>query len=308
MTTSTHNTTSEDTLKDFLHQALSKNERYSTREVERILHKRLTQNAHVTEPLPFAELWTLEDLGVSNVSLLKAAPQDVQTQVAHDLARARFVEAYAIEKAGMSFASKMSLMAPNLSEQQMYSLFATEEARHFHFIDQSLGHPTDLPEDPFIHLLHDLVLTGERQCLFLLVQVVLEGWGIDHYARMANTCQHPAARAELQQILADEAAHHGSGVALFDMDNLSEADQAYIIEKMSAFLYMVAIGPVGVAGVLEHHLGPMTSEQHQQTLIELDAHNETRRKLRVLRELMEKAGAHALVEQLEDRQAFALAF
>lgn len=294
------------TFETVMDTALNKAEHQSTHEVERILQCRLSSSPTkaLSPSLPFSQLWSLAALEVAQVSCLKEASTEIQDQVAHDLAYARFTEAYAIEKAGMSFAAKMSLLAPTLNEQKLYSLFAAEEARHFHFIDSSLQHPKDLPMNPFIDLLHSLILTGERSCLLLLIQVVLEGWGVEHYAKMANTCQHEETRIALQGILADEAAHHGSGLSLFDINALHASEIEYLEEKLYAFLQLVAIGPVGIMGILEKHLGPFSAEQNDQIRNEINAVNETQRKLNLLKGLLCKAGAQQLAERLESRNAF----
>lgn len=298
------------TFQETLAQSLDKSQHLSTPEVERILHRRFAEAPSESNrpPIPFSSLWSLTDLEVGEVSCLNNASALVQEQVAHALAYARFTEAYAIEKAGMSFAAKMSLLAPTLNEQKLYSLFAAEEARHFHFIDCSLQHPENLPINPFIGLLHDLILTGERSCLLLLIQVVLEGWGVEHYAKMANTCKHEATRTALQGILADEAAHHGSGLSLFNMQALSTNEVEYLEEKLHTFLRMVAIGPVSVVDILAKHLGPFSAEQTRQIQREMNAVIETQRKLNLLKGLLRKAGAHPLVERLETRNAFTPTF
>ncbi len=295
---------SANTFEHVLETALSKAQHHSTVEVERILRRRLGQTTAVQAPLPFADLWSLADLEVAHVSVLTAAPLDIQRQVAHDLAYARFTEAYAIEKAGMSFAAKMSLLAPSLNEQKLYSLFAAEEARHFDFIDRSLGHPEHLAANPFIDLLNQLIANGDRSELLLLVQVVLEGWGIEHYAKMAHSCQHPEAKLALQGILADEAAHHGSGLSLFNVQSLTPAEQELLVSQLKHFLYLVAVGPVGILSVLEKHLGPFSNAQKQQILQELNAEAETQRKLKLLKGLLHKAGAHEIIGILEQEQAF----
>lgn len=294
---------SANTFEQVLETALSKAQHHSTIEVERILQRRLGATP-VNTTLPFADLWSLADLEVDQVSVLKTAGPEVQRQVAHDLAHARFTEAYAIEKAGMSFAAKMSLLAPSLNEQKLYSLFAAEEARHFDFIDRSLGHPEHLAANPFIDLLNQLIANGDRSELLLLVQVVLEGWGIEHYAKMAHSCQHPEAKAALQGILADEAAHHGSGLSLFNVQALSRAEHDVLVTQLKHFLYLVAVGPVGVVSILEKHLGPFSDAEKQQVLQELNAEAETQRKLKLLKGLLHKAGAHDIIDALEQEQAF----
>ncbi|MGV3525461.1 MAG: ferritin-like domain-containing protein [Candidatus Sericytochromatia bacterium] len=281
-------------------QSLHKTELHSTREVEQILNRRREVVAPAAD---FASLWSLQALGLGGVSCVQAASEEVQQALRAQLGRGRLSEAWQIEKAGLSFAAKMSLLAESSAEQQLYALFGAEEAQHFALIQQALGPLTPAP-DPFITLLHAMIAEGSRSSLQLMIQVVLEGWGIEHYANMMKQCQHAPLKAGLQQILSDEGAHHGSGVSLFKAAQVSQADLAQMVEFMTPFLYMVQIGPVSALQAVHEQLGGLTRAQEARVLDEMDAVADTTRKLQLLRQLMLKAEGHALVERLDGLKAF----
>lgn len=288
-----------------IQNALSKSQVTSQREIEQILTRKLSQ----TDPaLDFAGLWDFNAHRLGAVRQVQAAAPEIRNGILAELAQGRFREAYGIEKAGMSFAAKMSLLSQSLNEQKLYSLFASEEAAHFHFIQAVLGDPPDLSQDPFIQFLNELIISAERRPLLFIIQVVLEGWGLDHYAGMLKTCQSDALKAPLQRILSDEAAHHGSGLSLFAESELSPSEFKYTLEMMQAFLDMVRIGPVGLLQTLDRHLGGLTDSQKQAVLTEMDAVEDTSRKINLLKGLMQKAQAKRILEELEAKEAFALLF
>lgn len=291
-------------MKRIVNQALTRERYQSAAGVERILDKKLDSTPASAD---FAAIWDLPAYGLERVKGLIEADSEAQSRVRHALARGRLLEAWAIEKAGMSYAAKMSLLAESINEQKLYSLFGAEEARHFHLIDQTLGGqiPAELTaSDPFIALLNEIIATAARRPLIFVIQVVLEGWGIEHYAAMGKACRDDALKAVLREILSDEAAHHGSGLALFNEADLSRAERDYILEVMQVFLGMVRIGPVGVLGALETELGPWAPGQRARVLTEMDAEADTARKLALLEGFLVKAGAHGLRERLCDTKAF----
>lgn len=293
-------------MRETLQSALGKTQRHSTKGVEQILDKKLSTPKAPLED--FSTLWELSSFGLAHVDCLQKATPEVRTKVRHILGKGRFLEAYYIEKAGMSFAAKMSLLARSLHEQKMYSLFSAEEASHFHFVEGVLGEVDESSEDPFIALLNEMITHGNRAPLLFMIQVVLEGWGIDHYSLMMKSCLSPELKTGLQGILNDEAAHHGSGLSLFDESELSPTDFDYIIETMMQFLTMVRVGPVGVMSAMESAFDGLSSSQNEAVLEQMQARLDTTRKLTLLKNLMLKARAHKIVEALEGQQGFELLF
>lgn len=290
-----------------IRNALARSSRQSDAGVERILDKKLETRGSLSD---FSRLWGLADYQLESVGLVQDAAADVQQGILHRLGRGRLCEAWAIEKAGMSFAAKMGLLAQSINEQKLYSLFGAEEACHFHAVDQLLGEQSPLgePADPFITLLNDIIVSAARRPLILIIQVVLEGWGIEHYASMGKACRDEGVKAILRRILGDEAAHHGSGLALFREADLTPAERDYIYETMSTFLYMVRIGPASVLGAIEQALGGWAPGQRDKVIEQMDARSDTARKLALLEGYLLKAKAEKIHQRLQAANAFAPAF
>ena len=292
-------------MKELLRASLERAPSRSRPGVERIL---ATKSEPINALADLASVWDLPGFGLDQVQIVRAADPERQLALCRSLASQRLLEAWQIEKAGMSFAAKMSLLAESLSEQRLYVLFGAEEASHFHAIDQMLAQPAPEAADPFIELLREIIVSAERRPLQLLIQVVLEGWGIEHYALMARSCLDPALKLVLGRILADEAGHHGSGLSLFQAAELSPAESDYIVTTLRQFLKLVAIGPVGMLATIETEIAPLSTRARHEVLEQLDARAETAAKLKLLAGYLRKAGAEQILERLERDEAFTPSF
>lgn len=278
-------------MKDFILKSLSKSQYSSTKEVTAILKQKNKVNS--STDINFAQIWNWCDYGLQeNGRVDENTKEAIQTE----LAKKRFLEAYYIEKAGMTFAAKMSLLSESIEEQKMFSHFAAEEAAHFNLIETLLA-TVDKHEgqDLFINFLNEVIATGERRPLIFIIQVVLEGWGIDHYGVMERTCKEADIKKQLKMILKDEASHHGSGVSLFNESDLSVSELNYTMEMMAEFLKMVRIGPISHFETFKKHTNISTSEFCEIS----SAQQETSRKLIYLKNLMQKAGAERMTQGLE---------
>jgi hypothetical protein len=291
----------EFSLTDTVARALHK-QQIASPELRRFLQVRFPVSTPCED---FATLWSLDAYALTHVHMIQQATEEIRLAVARDLARLRLQEAWGIENAGMTFAAKMSLLAETVEAQQLYSLFAAEEARHFHAIQAFLGPVVEPCQDFFVTWLRDMMCHTERRPLLLLIQVVLEGWGLEHYVSLMRTCQSPRLKAILGDILADEAIHHGSGLALFRESEMTQLEYRQAFERLREFLEMVRVGPVAILECLESHLG-LTAQQRQRILTEMCAEAETTRKLKLLKNLMQRAQAFRLLEQLDAQRCFEL--
>lgn len=287
-----------------LEHSLEKIQIYSTGEVESILNQKFFGELGQLERKDLKNLWSSDLYGLDRLAEFQNLETEKQDKILEKMAISKLMEAYFIEKAGMSFAAKMSLCSESLNEQKLFSLFAAEEATHFHFLQTVLdGKGIDLNgnvEDPFIKLLNEVISTGERRALIFIIQVVLEGWGIDHYAGLERRCQHGQLKHQLKSILKDEAAHHGSGLSLFQISDLTKYEHEYICEMMVDFLKMVNCGPVGLVNICEENEFSFHSKYHQ----EIQSRLETKRKLNLLKSLMNRAKANTIIEKLDKYSLF----
>jgi hypothetical protein len=242
--------------------------------------------------------WEAESFGLQNVSLFQRAALGQQKAILQGLSLMLLREAFAIERAGMAFAAKMVLLSDDLDARILYSQFAAQEAEHYQMIASHIqGEPSDLDQDPFLGLLKNAIEEGDRMTLTLVIQVLLEGWGLLHYRKLQKDCVSESLSRDLKQILADEAHHHGSGVALFDEARLTNADHCRrVLQKLLA---MVRMGPVGLLHELSQVLGPLDTQQTMRVMDELNHPEQSSQKLMQLRGILKNAGAVELLDSLE---------
>jgi hypothetical protein len=247
--------------------------------------------------------WSAESLSLDSVASYSEADEAVQRRILQDVSYSLLREAFAIERAGMAFASKMVLLSDDLESRILYSQFAAQEAAHYQAIAAHIPYePNDLDQDLFLGLLKDSIESCDRMTLTLIIQVFLEGWGLLHYKKLAKDCLNPGLTEEFKQILQDEANHHGSGVALFDLNLMTDAQRADSLRILRELLKMVAAGPFTLASILRKHLNPDASPFAYYK--ELRHEQETALKLQQLRRILLVGGAERFVEILDQESAF----
>jgi rubrerythrin len=229
-------------------------------------------------------------------------------------------EAWLIEKAGMSYAAKMVLLSESLDEQQLYCAIASEEAAHFAALQPWVEamNAVEGEVDAFHGLLAKIIANGRRRPLILMIQVLLEGWGLQHYRALADQCQDEALRDVFEEILEDEGRHHGSGLVLlrdsgsaWDSDLEDEGLSGLTGEFESAFLEfsaMVRLGPQAVASAIraerERETGPMGLDERVALFDDLDCEQHSQHRLDILRELLARAISPERLAALDQAEAF----
>ncbi len=251
--------------------------------------------------------WDASFFGLDRVEAFFSAAACAQQRILERCGRMLLEEAFFIERAGVAFASKMVLLSQSIDERQLYGLFTADEASHFALISAFVPEPhlEGFRENGFLLLLDELIAEGGRAELQLLIQVVLEGWGLSHYRALRDGCHTPALKDAFNTILSDEAAHHGSGVLLTQDAELSQASRAFVLHALERMLSFVRCGPQGVLSILQAELGGFDRAERLATLLRLSSERESEERLRRLESLMLKSPAsRVLVPTLRERGAF----
>jgi hypothetical protein len=246
--------------------------------------------------------WPEEMFSLLDCGLYRSASAEKRHSIHRDCCVQLLEEAFYIEKAGLSYSAKMVLLSKSADERLLYSLFAADEAAHFHAIRCFAGSPAPPSGRPFLQFLEDFIDRGWRAPLIFIIQVILEGWGLSHYRLLADNCLDEALSAVLKKIVLDEARHYGSGVILAQQEQWTAADTQQIVQSMETFLHMVRSGPVGVVRVFERRLGALTRAQRLELFHELGAQGHAAARLQIIRSLMSDYGS--VVEQLDSRGCF----
>jgi uncharacterized ferritin-like protein (DUF455 family) len=196
----------------------------------------------------------------------------------------------------------MTLLSETMDERVLYASFTGDEARHFKLVEKYNTNPnTDITDNSFLNFLSNMIETAPKKSLVFMIQVLLEGWGLDHYSTMAKECKNKDLKADLESILQDEVLHHGSGVILFNESELSKEERACIQSSLVSFFQMVQVGPLGILTRLESLTAGLSNYNRIKTLEELNEFNDTEVKLQKLKRLMKKAGAVTLISELEQK-------
>lgn len=247
--------------------------------------------------------WSAESYGLERCKEYSLLSADQKDALLEKSAFNRLHEAYHIERSGMAFTAKMTLLSGTIEQRKIYSQFSADESRHLHGVE---GFLSQVPQErmPFILFLNDVIDHGSKQSLIFVIQVLLEGWGLEHYKSMTRFCQNKELESLLEYIIRDEAAHHGSGLLLFDQKQMSVKEKDETLDILAHFLGMVQIGPFQLLSDFSSVNKGFNEQKSASLLHDLKSEETTQNKLLLLKRLMSKAGASEFVEHLEKRHCF----
>lgn len=275
----------------------------STHKLNRVLLATLEKKPRLPESIDCAP-WGADCFSLAYSPLFNDASLAEQHQILQLASQSLLGESYAIEKAGVGYMAKMTLLAETTEERMLYSLFGADETTHLAQLTPFVIGMDRLDEtDPFLRLLESLLETLDRSALMFVIQVVLEGWGLSHYRMLSKTCRHPALSALFRSFLQAEARHHGAGILLFDRAELSEESRVLIVETLAAFLQMVQVGPQRIVDAIAQVKGGLSRDQRIRLFTELDTETQSGMRMELLRSLITSA-APDIAETLDHKGLF----
>jgi hypothetical protein len=233
---------------------------------------------------PMLAPWPAAHFGLDRVALYRDASAEEQAAIVQSCSQAVLAEALTIEKYGMYFAAKMNLLATSTQERMLYSMFAADEAVHFHWLCSYLPAAVAAaePPEPFPALLQEVLCEAEKVALITIVQVLLEGWGLQHYHALAHDCQEAGLTTRFKHIIRDEARHHASGLVLGRAQQLSAPQVGYMVELLQRLLFLVQAGPQTIVSMLERVKGHLSLTQKTTVFAELQCESDAAQKLAIL--------------------------
>jgi rubrerythrin len=249
--------------------------------------------------------WDAEFFNLHRVKIFQESSRDEQAAILELAQRGLLEESYFIEKAGVGYMAKMVLLAETTEERMLYGLFAADEAIHLNQISNFLlEREMTHTDNPFLCLLSEVAESSDKTVLIFVLQVVLEGWGLSHYRRLAKDCRHPGLAEIFCSFLQAESRHHSTGNALFRKILVAPFSEVTIIDILAQFLFMVQMGPQSILAAIEQVKGHLTRVQKVQVLEELDTESHSGVRLKLLRSLMNLKPADAIFQTLEERGSF----
>jgi hypothetical protein len=271
--------------------------------LRRVAERMVRRRAASAVREPSVALWDADTFGLERVPQYRRAASQRQHAVLERCAAQLLAESWFIEVCGITFCARMAARAEQLEERRLYALIGADEATHATWLEPWLERAPDAA-GPFERFIEALVDAGDRGSLAYLLQIVLEGFGIVHYASLSESCRDPRLAEVLTRIARDEALHHAGGLASFRADALGAPERRYLAEACVTFLSMMRSGPQGVVGALDRELGFTGHDEVQQTFVALDAQSHTASRLVKLRTLMNQPGMSWLLEELDRKGLF----
>ncbi|MEH2063639.1 MAG: ferritin-like domain-containing protein [Nostoc sp.] len=272
--------------------------------LRRILTAALS-NQNNYAPYPQSNYWDADFFNLHQVKVFQESNINEQSAILELANRSLLEESYVIEKAGVGYMAKMVLLAETVEERMLYGLFTADEATHLHQISHFLPEiEVNSTNDPFLCLLSEVVESADKTVLLFVLQVVLEGWGLSHYRRLAKECRYPVLAELFSSFLQSESRHHATGTTLFNQITVLAFSQTTILDILTQFLFMVQVGPQSVLAAVEQVKGHLTRSQKIQILEELDTQTHSGTRLKILRSLMGGTSAQSILQNLEERGAF----
>ena len=263
--------------------------------------------ATVAPQLP-SIFWDAEFFRFDQSSIFNSLSSEQKASLLESCGRAILREAQLIEIAGTTYSSKMSLLAENLQQRELYSFFSADEVRHLRMITSLVGEPDPVfaKNNSFLQYLSQLIQFESRTPLVFLIQVLLEGWGIHHYSLLAQSTSSPYVAQIFKSIVKDEARHHGSGLILFDEADLGVEELRRLESSLVTFLQMVRIGPLGILAELSKVVGGLNQDEIQEFLEQTQFEGKLAADLELIQSLMSKAGAAKLLTYVNNQGLFEL--
>ena len=255
--------------------------------------------------LDYGSLWSAAWWGFDASSVFAKFSLEEQNDVLVRCNQSLLTEAYFIEKSGLAYSAKMVLTAKNTDEAQLFALIGADEAKHLAWIEPYLSADVkQLPRGHFLSFLSSLIEEYPPKLLVYLVQIILEGWGLDHYSRLAKNCMQPALSKIFAAILKDEALHHRSGAVLFDSTQFSDSDYTLIKDALQHYTQMVRVGPQTALASVDQVGQGLSESELEEVASALRHQEETPRKLNLLKNLMLQSGVETVVETLDAEHCF----
>lgn len=251
-------------------------------------------------------IWDEEFFHLKNSSVWKTLPEDKRNSVLVTLSQKILQEAYFIESAGMAYAGKMNLAAKSKEERAFFCFVAEEEAKHLRMVESLAIFNTSLETIPsFALLIGEIIQEATKPSHLLLIQILLEGWGLNYYKSLAKCARDENVANAFKGILKDEIRHHSAGVILFASHRanvgISDAEVSEFLGYLERIAFMVKVGPYSACEEVFRCVDAPTTEMVQTFLQETDAVLVTSGKMELLGQLLGKSLPDKVLATIKNR-------
>lgn len=252
-----------------------------------------------------AVIWNEDFHHLKQSSLWKAKSQTEKDTILKSLGQKILQEAYFIECAGMAYAGKMNLAANTKEEREFFCFVAEEEAKHLRMVEDLCNFNTSLENIPsFALLIGEIIQEATKTSHLLLIQILLEGWGLNYYKSLAKSALDENVAAAFKAILKDEIRHHSAGVILFNQyRNVMDADAGKeFIQYLERIAFMVKIGPYSACEEVFRETSLANKDELHKFLVETNAVSVTSGKMEILGQLIGKSLPDSVLEEVKEKE------
>ena len=250
-----------------------------------------------------AVFWDASFFQVAESSLYRSLRSEQQQDFLARMSSHILHEACSIETAGLTYSARMNLLSKSVDEKIIYALIGAEEALHLKSLEP-FYQPLENTERPyFAGLIHQWIEKLERPSLLVMIQILLEGWGLTYYQSLAQNSLDPRLQAVLAQILQDESRHHATGVVLYRHESLPAQEREKLEQELITLFQCVQVGPQQAAVELAVASGEK-SVDFAQLLYEMNAVNDSQSKIDKLKRLLEKTADERLISACLQKDLF----
>lgn len=281
------------------------NERNTDKSLDTMLNKIYQKSTQfdLSKELIQEAYWDEKLYGLERTDLFKNLNEPQKQNVFTHLSGFILSEGLYIEQLGFTFNSKMMLLNHSIENKSLYASYAYDEALHFRMLSKFAARPDNLHQmNPFLQFLADIVVNGGRENLILFIQIMLEGIGLEHYSELAKYCTHPELKVCLDQIVKDEAFHHGGGKILFDSSKMSRDDEEFLIERSHAMLIFFQLTHMPLMFAITSVLGPLDEKTTLTFFEQMDVSSRTTGKMQFLRSQFQQAGLDNVLKYCEQNK------
>jgi rubrerythrin len=251
--------------------------------LQRLINRSLEMAPADEKALP---VWRADFFEVENSPFWLNLNLAQQSHFLSFMSKALLKEAISIEHAGIAYANKMALLSQSQEERQYYTTVANEELNHLYLLQPYFQFQVEMEAPEFSKLIVQFVESEPKSDAIILIQLLLEGWGIHHYQALLSGTDNTELKEVFSKIVFDEVRHHGGGIILSQSYGINLSSK--LIKNIQSIIDAVRIGPFQVA-VLLAELNRLSSAQDiVEMLRSIQAEQTTLAKLKLIKQNLEK--------------------
>ncbi len=250
-------------------------------------------------------LWPETRFQLHQSRLWKNLNPDVKKNALSLLSQRNLASSWWIENSGRTYGAKMVILAQTHEEKSLHALFTAEEAIHMREFENFMNFSVnwELHSHPMLKPLELVIKQGDRETLLLIVQVLLEGFGLFHYQSLSEDCLSMELKSTYQRILKDEARHHGTGIVFAQEMNPNKESIDHMFEFSREFINSF-VNVDWIQTSIEKYYRPLSMKEIKDLKEDLQTEKINTFRKQKFKEMIQKVDQFGLTERLSQERVF----